>query len=273
MSTEAAEKFLREGQPDAALHALQEAVRAKPGDAKLRVFLFQMLCIRGQWSRALNQLNVCAEMDAGALAMRETYRDAIGCEALRAEVFAGKRSPMLFGEPEPWLALLVESLLRGGAGETAAAANLRQQAFDIAPATSGTLDGQAFEWIADADMRLGPMLEAVVNGRYYWVPFSRLEKVSFEPPEDLRDFVWAFANLKFSNGGEMPALIPARYPGSETSEDGLIALSRKTEWTDLGEGLFGGQGQRMLATDIGEFPLLQCRELILGAAMDAPPSG
>ncbi len=266
MSTEAAEQFLRDGQPDAALKALQESVRAKPGDARLRVFLFQLLCVRGQWSRALNQLNVCAEMDAGALAMRETYRDAIGCEALRAEVFAGRRSPMLFGEPEPWVALLVESLLRAGAGEQAAASSLRQQGFDAAPATAGTLDGQNFEWIADADMRLGPMLEAVVNGRYYWVPFSRLEKVSFEPPEDLRDFVWAFANLKFSNGGEMPALIPARYPGSESSEDGLIALSRKTEWVDLGGELFGGLGQRLLATDVGEFPLLQCRELILAPA-------
>lgn len=266
MSSEAAEQFLREGQPDAALKALQEAVRAKPGDARLRVFLFQLLCVRGQWSRALNQLNVCAEMDAGALAMRETYRDAIGCEALRAEVFAGRRSPMLFGEPEPWVALLVESLLRSGAGDPQAAGSLRQQAFDSAPATTGTLDGQAFEWIADADMRLGPMLEAVVNGRYYWVPFARLEKVSFEPPEDLRDFVWAFANLKFSNGGEMPALVPTRYPGSENSADGLIALARKTEWIDLGGDLFGGLGQRLLATDVGEFPLLQCRELVLGPA-------
>lgn len=272
MSREAAEANLREGRVDAALASLQEAVRAKPGDAKLRVFLFQLLCVRGQWSRALNQLNVCAEMDAGALAMRETYRDAIGCELLRAEVFGGRRSPMLFGEPEPWLALLVESLLRGGTGDSAAAATLRQQAFDAAPTTAGSLDGQAFEWIADADMRLGPVLEAVVNGRYYWVPFSRLEKVSFEPPADLRDCVWAFANLKFSNGGEMPALIPARYPGSETSEDGLIALSRKTDWTDRGDGLFGGLGQRMFATDLGEFPLLQCRELVLEPTPPATPT-
>lgn len=228
MSREAAEKLLREGNPEGALASLQDAVRAHPGDYKLRVFLFQLLCVRGQWSRALNQLNVCAEMDAEALAMRETYRDAIGCEALRTEVFAGRRAPMLFGEPEPWLAMMVEALLRKGAGDSATSASLRQQAFDAAPATSGTLDGQAFEWIADADMRLGPLIEAVINGRYYWVPFSRLERVQLEPPEDLRDFVWAFANLKFSNGGEMPALIPARYPGSEASEDGLIALARKT---------------------------------------------
>lgn len=262
----AAERAVRDGDPALALQQLQQAVREKPGDAKLRVFLFQLLCVNGQWDRALNQLNVCAEMDAGALEMRETYRGTIACEALREQVFAGTRAPMLFGEPEAWVALLIESLLRAGSGDTAAAASLRAQAFDAAPATSGTLDGQAFEWIADADTRLGPMLEAVVNGRYYWVPFSRLEKVTFEAPADLRDFVWTFANLRFTNGGEVPALLPARYPQSDKSGDGLIMLSRKTEWRDAADGACVGLGQKMLATDIGEFPLLQCRELTFGTA-------
>jgi type VI secretion system protein ImpE len=262
MSTLAsAEKAVREGDPALALQQLQQAVREKPGDAKLRVFLFQLLCVNGQWDRALNQLNVCAEMDAGALEMRETYRDAIACEALRAQVFAGTRAPMLFGEPEAWVALMIESLLRAGSGDADASAKLRAQALDAAPATPGTLDGQAFEWIADADTRLGPVLEAIVNGRYYWVPFTRLEKVTFEPPADLRDFVWTFSTLRFTNGGEVPALIPVRYPGSEKSSDGLIVLSRKTEWVEAANGVFTGSGQKLLATEAGEFPLLQCREL------------
>lgn len=266
MSTQKAEEALRDGQPSVALAALQEAVKAKPGDARQRVFLFQLLCLQGQWQRALNQLNVCAEMDAEALAMREMYRGAVGCESLRLEVFSGKRTPMLFGEPESWLALLIESLLRAGAGEAAASATLRQQAFDEAPASSGTLDGAAFEWIADADSRLGPVLEAVVNGRYYWVPYSRLARVQIEPPEDLRDFVWIPANLQFTNGGETPALLPVRYPGSESSSDGLIVLARKTVWEDRGGDIYAGLGQRVLATDAGEFPLLACRDIVFSTA-------
>lgn len=268
MSQEAAEKALREGQPDVALAALQNVVRTKPGDAKLRVFLFQLLCVEGQWQRALNQLNVCAEMDAGALPMREMYNGAVSCEAIRAEVFAGRKSPMLFGEPETWLALLIESLLQMGAGEAAASATLRQQAFDAAPASSGTLDGKPFEWIADADPRLGPVLEAIVNGRYYWVPFSRLLRVKIEPPEDLRDFVWVPSMLQFTNGGETPALLPVRYAGSEKSSDGLVKLSRKTEWQDAGNELFTGSGQRLLTTDSGDFSLLECREIVFNA--DSP---
>ena len=47
---------------------------------KLRVFLFQLLCVLGQWERALTQLNVAAELDAQALAMAQMYREALQCE-------------------------------------------------------------------------------------------------------------------------------------------------------------------------------------------------
>src|SRR5271169_5697033 len=57
-----AEDQVRAGDPAQALQLLQDRVRAKPGDAKLRIFLFQLLCVLGQWQRALNQLNVAAEL-------------------------------------------------------------------------------------------------------------------------------------------------------------------------------------------------------------------
>jgi type VI secretion system protein ImpE len=268
--TSTAEELLRAGEPSAALNALQADVRTQAADPRLRVFLFQLLCVLGQWERALNQLQVCADLDAGALAMRETYRDAIRCEMLRVEVFAGRKSPMLFGEPQPWLALMIESLLRSGAGESSAAADLRVQAFEQAPETSGEIDGQAFDWIADADSRLGPVLEGVVNGRYCWVPFARLSQLTIEAPSDLRDFVWLPANLQFANGGEALALIPTRYPGSETAADGMVALARKTVWEEMEPGSYRGFGQRVLTTDRGEFPLLEVRSIRFDSAADAP---
>lgn len=257
----AAEDALRAGEPALALESLQQAVRAAPGDAKLRVFLFQLLCVLGQWSRALTQLDVCAELDASALPMRETYREAVHCEAVRAEVFKGRKSPLLFGEPEGWTALLIESLIRAGGGDAEAAGRLREQAYASAPTSAGNVDGQRFEWIADADMRLGPLLEAVVNGRYCWVPFSRLAQVQFEPPADLRDAVWLPATLQFVNGGEAIALVPTRYPGSESAGDGAIALARRTVWQEQAPGVHFGLGQRVLTTDVGEFALLDLRRV------------
>jgi type VI secretion system protein ImpE len=258
-----AEEALRAGDAARALKLLTEQVRAQPQDARLRVFLFQLLAVLGQWDRALNQLKVAAELDASTLAMAQTYREAIHCETLRLKVFAGQKVPMLFGEPEPWVALLIEALLREGRGEQAAAAELRSRALDEAPATAGTLDGKPFDWIADADTRLGPVLEAVVNGRYYWVPFSRLHKVDLEEPVDLRDAVWMPAHLMFSNGGETVALIPTRYPDTELGSGDAHALSRATSWREAPGGVWHGLGQRIIATSDSEVALMDIRSIEL----------
>jgi type VI secretion system protein ImpE len=268
-----AEHSLKVGDPVAALAHLQEQVRAKPEDAKLRVFLFQLLCVLGQWKRALNQLDVACGLDPSALAMKQTYGEAVHCEAIRAEVFEGKKSPMIFGQPDQWLALLIESLLASGHGEPQRSQELRARAFEEAPTSQGTLDGRPFEWIADADSRLGPVIEAVINGRYFWVPFSRLAKVQIEEPEDLRDFVWMPAHLQFENGGESVALIPTRYPGSESSADGLIALARKTVWEEIAPEAHRGLGQRIVATDSDETPLMEIRTIELTGSDDDAEAG
>ena len=267
MNETEAGRLLREGDPVAALAVLQAQVRANPAEARLRVFLFQLLAVLGDRERALNQLNVSAELDPAALAMASMYREALRCEALRSEVFAGRKSPMIFGEPERWLAQLIEARLMAGRGDLAASERFREQAFDAAPVSSGSLAGQRFEWLADADMRLGPVCEAIINGRYYWLPFSNLAAIDIEAPEDLRDMVWLPAHFRFINGGETVGLIPTRYPGSESSEDGAIRLARKTEWQEASPGFFTGLGQRIWSTDGGDFALLDVRSIQFDQAL------
>jgi type VI secretion system protein ImpE len=256
-----AEEALRQEDLDGALKQLQAQIRKQPADAKLRVFLFQLLAVLGKWDKALVQLNVAAELDAGTLAMAATYRDAVQAEVLRDGIFGGKRDPVLFGEPQRWMALLVEALRTAARGDAKQAQTLRSEAFDIAPATAGQIDGASFDWIADADMRLGPVLEGIVNGRYNWIPFQHIQHIRFEEPSDLRDLVWAPAQVIWSNGGESIVLIPARYPGSSDSDDPMLRLARRTEWVDMGGECFGGLGQRMLATNQDEYPLLRIREI------------
>lgn len=264
-----AEQSLRNGDPAAALQLLQDLVRQHPGDAKMRIFLFQLLLVLGQWDRAQTQLGVAAELDASALAMAQMYGDAIRCEAQRARVFAGSAAPMVFGHPDEWLALLIESLLRSGRGQLQEAEQLREMAFDRAPVSSGTADEQSFAWIADADQRLGPVLEAIINGKYYWVPFSHLSEIVFDAPEDLRDMVWMPAHFAFTNGGEAVGLVPTRYPGTPSSSDSALLLCRKTDWVQVEPGIYRGLGQRMLATDAGELPLMDIRRI----RIDAPAAG
>jgi len=258
-----AERSLRNADTASALKLLQAQIRAQPGDARLRTFLFQLLSVRGDWKRALEQLTMAAQLDPAALLMAQTYREALHCELLRAQVINGQKSPMVIGEPEPWLGLLVESLLRAGRGDVAGSAALRAQAFDQAAPSTGAIDGKRFEWIADADVRFGPVLEAILTGGYYWIPFERLQRVILQKPADLRDLVWAPAHLHFANGGDAAALIPVRYPGTEDADDGALQLARRTVWNEVAPGLQHGLGQRLLATDSAEHPLLDIREIVI----------
>jgi type VI secretion system protein ImpE len=79
----------------------------------------------------------------------------------------------------------------------------------------------------------------------------------------------AFVQFVWTNGGQASGHIPTRYIGSESSPDGSLRLARKTDWKDLGEETFIGEGQRQLATDDGEYPVLQCR-LIDFATAEGP---
>jgi len=259
-----AQQLVRDGDPKGALAALQDAVRKQGSDVKLRIFLFQLLSVLGQWERALTQLNVVAEMDASTLPMAQTYRTALQCEALREEVFAGKRSPLIFGEPTPWLALLVNAL---GAEATspARAATERAAAFEAAPASAGQIDGQRFSWLADADARLGPVLEAIINGRYFWIPFSRIRRIECEAPADLRDMVWTAAKFTWVNGADAVGLIPTRYTNTTTTGEASLQLARRTVWDERGYGF----GQRMMVDESADHALMNVRII----EFDADPQG
>lgn len=256
-------EHLRGGDIDGAREALQARIRAEPANAELRVFLFQLFCVTGEWERAMTQLSVAGDMDAGTLGMVQVYREALRNEAFRIEVFAGRRQPLILGDPERWVALLLEALKVGAGGEIEKSQSLRDEAFEAAPMSAGRINGQPFEWIADADVRLGPMLEAIVNGRYYWIPFSHVAEMRIEEPEDLRDLVWMPVEFKWVNGGDAVGLMPTRYPGSEAAGDPAILLGRRTEWVEQGGDVHFGIGQRMLATDVDEYPLMEVRDVNL----------
>ena len=293
-SLAAAEAAVKANNPQLALIELTAAVKASPANPRLRIFLAQLLCVLGQWERAHTQLNVVADLDPATGPMREMVGHALRGELLRAEVFAGKRVPMVFGQPDEWLGLLIESMLQTGQlSSVSQASQARQEsqdrqesqesqvshasadalaarAFEAAPATRGRINGAPFEWIADADSRLGPVLEAMVNGRYYWIPFSRLTRVLIDAPTDLRDRVWLPAQLSFVNGAAAIAMLPCRYPGSQTSDDGEILMTSKTQWHPIGpQGAaerYTGWGQRVLVTDLGEHDILSLRQLELDPA-------
>lgn len=240
-------------------------IRKDPGRADFRVLLFQLYCLTGDWQRALSQLASAATLDSVNEEMARAYREVIRCEVYRAKVFSGSKSPLFLGEPEIWLAKLLESLRLNATGSFKVAAELRDEALSLAPATAGQIGEQPFEWIADMDSRLGPVIEAMINGKYYWIPFHQLKSMDIELPVDMRDLVWIPAKLILATGGEQVAFLPVRYPGTETHSQDEFLLARKTDWLSVDEETYVGIGQRMFVTDNGEFALLDTRQIDLNS--------
>lgn len=247
------------------LDQAMSAVKAKPSDPLLRAGLFRFFSYTGQWSRASTQLQTLATLDAEQAMYASTYMGALKCEQFRADVFAAKRSPLFVGEPAQWMALLLQAAQTSGV----AAIGLIDSALDQAPATSGRVDGTAFDWIADADNRFGPLLEAFIDGKYYWVGFDRLTRVDLDAPDEAIDRVWQPCQFVFASGGSKSGFIPIRYPGSPGDTDPSIVMGSTVRSEALGPDYELLAGGRLLNTNVASYPLVQIRSIELDSVVTA----
>ena len=232
-----ADALLRSGDLDGARVALIEAARTQPADIPTRLFLFQLLAVQGEWDKAEKQLAALARLSPEAAMLSTVYAQAIAAERDRAAVFAGTATAAIHGGA-PWAQGIADALHVEAAGDPAAAQALRDEAFDQAPDTPGTIgegdDARRFEWIADADPRFGPVMEAIAGGRYGLLPFAEIEAIDSEGPRDLRDLVWYPAEVTMKAGARVAMLLPTRYPS--LGDDPGERLARATGWSDGGLG-------------------------------------
>ncbi|HEY1082323.1 MAG TPA: type VI secretion system accessory protein TagJ [Prosthecobacter sp.] len=257
---------LKGGSVTAAIAATKAAIRKAPTDPELRFMLFQTLSLAADWEGASNQLVAYSELVGRQSPLPVVFNDVIRAEVRRKHVFLGEEAPTIFGEPPEWVSYLVQSLAKSAKGNYADAIRLRAEALELAPAVSGSINGQPFEWLMDGDSRLGTLIEAIFNGQYYWVPQARVRSITLEEPTHVRDAVWTAAELALENGARISAFIPTRYPGAAGWKSELQKLSRETDWESPAEGFYIGTGQRVLMTDSGEFPLLDIRQIEFNAA-------
>ena len=256
-----AKDLLREAKVSEALTELQHEIRANPASGELRVFLFQLCCVTGSLERALNQLQVAAGFDPEAEMLARIFKPVIECELLRRRMFEGNATPLVFGEPEAWVGMMIQALAMHTRGDLAGASQLRTLALQSAAPNPGKVNGEPVAWLSDADSRLGPIVEAMVFGKYYWIPFQRIRRITLEAPTDLRDLVWIPVTFEWSNGGQLSGHVPVRYPGTESSVDGALQLARKTEFSEPIAGTYIGHGQRMWASDVADYPLFEAKTI------------
>ncbi len=252
---------LKEGRLDAALASAKDAVRKAPTDAAHRSVLFQLYCLTGNWDGALTQLRLVSDFDVSAALWVGVCERLLACERERQRVFAGEKPPTLFGQPQEWVGNTVEALRLGLDGHWDAAAASQARALEAAPAVAAEVNGQRVEWLADGDSRFGPVLEAFMDGKYYWVPFEHLKELRLRPRTHLMDSIWAPVDFVWTNEGRADGYVPVRYPDSEKSADSQVQLGRKTGWREAAENYFLGEGHRSFVSNAAEYGLAELQSV------------
>jgi len=211
--------------------ALNAHLRQNPADSAERTFLFELLCLSGQYDRAEKQLEVLAQGKRETEMGAELYYSALHAEKARHEAFRKQDFP-----------LRVETR-----------------------SCPGRVNGQAFQTITDSDPEIGSRLEVYAAGAYLWIPFEHIASVDIKPPRRLRDILWAPALIvprpAFPGAHAGEVLLPAIYPFSWKSDDESIWLGRTTAWVADDEGHEFPVGQKTLTIDGEPVPLLEIRSL------------
>jgi type VI secretion system protein ImpE len=256
---------LRSGDIKAAKAQLIAHLRHTPDAIPARMFLFQLLCVEGQWNKARTHLRTLAQVSPEAQMLSAAYGQAIDAEHTRAEALAGRIDTPLLVETGGWAQDLACAVRADANGQFDEGDALRVRAFDSSPDAVGDIDGRLFKFIFDGDTRFGPCFEAMVGGRWGLIPFCAAREITPQRPVDLRDLVWLPAEIMLLDGRTLAALLPARYPGTEFEQDPKLRLGRRTEWREQ-DGRIYGLGQRMWALSDGEdIGLLSFRKITFAA--------
>ncbi len=232
-----ARELYRAGMLSAAIQALAAEVRDNPTDPRRRTFLFELLSFAGEYERAEKHLYLLAQSGPQAEMGVLMYRGVLHGERARQEMFAAREYTSM-------------------------------PPADSTPFT-GTLNGNPFESLRDADPRIGPRLETFSAGTYLWIPFAHIASITIQPPRRVRDLLWIPAIVRTGpafKGQELgEVLIPALSPLSHKAPDEAVRLGRMTVWELNEDGAEIPLGQKMLLVDGEEIPLLELRELRIEA--------
>jgi type VI secretion system protein ImpE len=242
----------------AAIAEMESRVATTPANLEARLVLFQCLCIDGSWSRAVKQLQVCAQLNPDMHNLAQAYRQLLRSENLRTEILQGHCPPTFFNTTPNWGPHWITALQHQENGATALADAARETAFSLIRDTPGECDLGRFTWMTDGDTRLGPACELVFNGQYLWLPFAQILEISLSQPTSLLELIWLPTRIRLRNNISISGFIPARYPISASTPDAL-KLGNQTQWEKIGTTCILGAGQKIWNTDACDLPLFSIR--------------
>jgi type VI secretion system protein ImpE len=254
--------LIKAGRLAEARKLLTEQVRSLPGDPGKRTLLFQVLAFSGEWSKAGQHLETIVAQDPKKETGVRVYQNLLGAERERQEVLELKKRPSFLPGTPPYAEVHLAALQKLLGQKTEEAETLFDQIEAERPELRGTANGEAFTGFGDTDAFLAPFLEAMVHGRYVWIPFESIQELALSPAKTLFDLIWVEGHVTTWEGLALNCHFPVLYAGSSSHEDERIRLGRMTDWIPLGAGFSRGVGQHVYQVGDGEKAILEIREVL-----------
>jgi type VI secretion system protein ImpE len=240
-----ASELFREGRIDEAIGEAQAAVRSRPNDEGARYLLAELLCFTGALEKADKQLDALRDLDPKSMMTVSMFRQLIRSEQAREQFYQDGRVPEFIDKPSPVLELCLKASLLIRDGDHAEAAGVLAEAESQRTPARGTCDGQEFSDFRDLDDLNAPFFEVyTATGKYYWLPFEKVEEIEFRAPDRPRYLLWRSARLSLREGADLEVHLPALYHGSAQQEDAQCRLGRMTDWRGGDGAPMRGVGQR-----------------------------
>jgi type VI secretion system protein ImpE len=245
-----------------AVTAALDVVKKKPTDTDARGQLVELLFFVGDLERADKQLKTIGQQDPNSQVGVSLLRQMVRAETARQQFYRDGRLPEFLFEPTGPLKLHLEASIAIREGNMADAVAKLAAAEEQRQPIRGTCNGQQFSDFRDLDDLCSPFWEVLTStGKYYWVPFERVEFAEFRAPERPKDLLWRRCNMKVIDGPEGEVFIPATYAGTHQNTDDQLRLARGTDWLAPEGAPVRGVGQRMFLVGENDMSIMEFQEL------------
>lgn len=253
---EALELF-REAKLAEAIEACAKEVQKNPGKPDARDLLCQLYCFTGEYERADKQLEVLGTQFADRGPAIALIRHLIRAAESRRQFYEQGRLPEFLVEPAEYVRKHVEASICIREAQQREAAGLLDQADQARPRMCGRANGTAFQDLRDADDLTSSFFEAMTTtGKYYWIPFEQVARITLHPTESPLDVLWRRCTIEVRGSTNGIMYLPQLYVDSSRSQDESIRVGKSTEWLGEEGEPVRGIGHRILMIDGEARPLV-----------------
>lgn len=238
-----AKQYYTQGELNAAIAEASKIVQKKPTATQQRTFLAELLCIKGELTRADQQWQMLLQQ-LPEQAMSVTFmRQLIKAEMARIAYFQQGTCPSFIEAPDDGIKKLLQAFIEWREQNIEGALEFIDESYQLTPPCQVKYNEEITTSITDLNHLTATVLEVfTTDGQYYWVPFHKIEHLVISKPSRPIEIIWRPATLTLINTAELQVTLPAIYALTDAANHQAL-LGESTSWQDSRpQGLSLGQG-------------------------------